>query len=285
MHLSADHVRSLQPFDLKTLKSVEYLMGRYDWVPQEEIVHNTGFSESETLYRLRRLSKWGMIDKSKDLSYLGYCLLFNGYDTLAISHFTQKKIISALGSMVGEGKEALVYEALAVGPVILKLHRLGQRSFRAARKNRTFMPDGHCPWIIASHYSAEQEYLALSTLHKVMSVPSPIAMNRNVIVMELIAGNTLNAVPVEKPDKIFDKIIDEVRKAYKAGFVHGDLSEYNIMTDGENIWIIDWPQWVPPTHTNADEILYHDIDTVAKFFLRKYQMTFSVEDLIEHVIG
>ncbi len=83
--------------------------------------------------------------------YDGYALVFGGYDTLALTTLTRNGTISALGSKIGEGKESVVYEALGLGPVAIKFHRVGQRSFSSARLNRDYMPEeGHCPWLIAS---------------------------------------------------------------------------------------------------------------------------------------
>lgn len=285
MHLSADDVRSLHKYDLRVLQSLEFLMSRYDWVPVEELTKNSRLSASEVNYRVRRLVDKGMI-KFTQIPYPSYCLLYNGYDTLAVNHLAKKGTISALGTLVGEGKESLVYEAIGTGPVILKFHRVGQRSFKTVQRSRGFLPDkGHCPWIFASHLSAEQEYIALSTLHRTVSVPVPLLMNRNVVVMSHIAGSNLNTVTLAEPGKFFDEIIEDITKAYKLGFVHGDLSEYNIMTDGEKPVIIDWPQWVAPDHPNAGEILDHDIRTVCQFFQRKYQMKIDPVELISSVIG
>jgi len=285
MHLSADDVRSLHKYDLRVLQSIEYLMNRYDWVPVEELIKNSKLSASEVNYRVRRLADKGMI-KFTQIPYPGYCLLYNGYDTLAVSHLVRKGTISALGALVGEGKESLVYEAMGTGPVILKFHRVGQRSFKTVQRSRGFLPDkGHCPWIFASHFSAEQEYIALSTLNRTVSVPIPILMNRNVVVMSHIAGANLNTVTLADPGQFFDEIITGITEAYKLGFVHGDLSEYNIMTDGQHPVIIDWPQWVAPDHPNAEEILDHDIRTVCQFFQRKYQMRIDPDELRGSVIG
>ncbi len=285
MHLSADDVRSLHKYDIRVLQSLEYLMNRYDWVPVEELIKNSKLSASEVNFRVRRLADKGMI-KFSQIPYPGYCLLYNGYDTLAVSHLVQKGTISALGTLVGEGKESLVYEAMGTGPVILKFHRVGQRSFKAVQRSRGFLPDkGHCPWIFASHYSAEQEYIALTNLYKTVSVPIPILMNRNIVVMSHIAGANLNAVTLADPEEFFNEIIVAITEAYRLGFVHGDLSEYNIMTDGQHPVIIDWPQWVAPDHINAQEILDHDIRTICQFFQRKYQMKTNPDELRGSVIG
>ena len=112
-----------------------------------------------------------------------------------------------------------------------------------------------------------------------VSVPVPILMNRNVVAMSLVSGGTLNTVILDEPERFFEELITHVTAAYNLGFIHGDLSEYNIMTDGEKPVLIDWPQWVPPTHTNADEVLEHDIRTVCQYFRRKYSLDVDPDEI------
>ncbi|NLV28190.1 MAG: serine/threonine protein phosphatase [Methanomicrobiales archaeon] len=285
MDLSAEHIKNLHKYEIRVLQSIEYLMTRYSWVPKDEIIHNTRFSAGETEFRLSKLMEKGMI-KYSQVPYSGYTLVFNGYDTLAISHLVKKGIISSLGSCIGEGKESRVYEALGTGPVILKLHRIGQRSFQTVRKGRSYLPEKqHCPWVIASHFSAEQEYLALCSLQNHVNVPIPLAMNRNVIAMTYIAGDKLSDCTLENPQEIFEEVLSQMQEAYHRGYIHGDLSEYNVMYDGDKIWIIDWPQWISPSHENAGEILDHDLQTITKFFQRKYRISSDKDEIRSRVTG
>jgi len=285
MDLSADHIKSLHKYELRVLLSIEYLMSRYSWVPEEELVRNSRLSANEVHFRLSKLMRKGMV-KYSNVPYPGYCLIFNGYDTLAITHLVKKGIITALGDCIGEGKESRVYEALGTGPVILKLHRIGQRSFQTVRRGRSYLPENqHCPWVFASHYSAEQEYLALNALQNHVKVPTPLFMNRNVIAMSYIPGDRLADCTLDDPGKIFDELITQVRAALQLGYIHGDLSEYNVLYDGEGIWIIDWPQWVSPGHENADEILDHDLETITKFFHRRYRISSDMNQVRSLVTG
>ena len=110
-------------------------------------------------------------------------------------------------------------------------------------------------------------------------------MNRNVIAMTYIAGDRLSDCTLENPREVLDEIIAQVRAAYSRGYIHGDLSEYNVMFDGEEIWIIDWPQWVSPHHENASEILDHDLETITKFFHRRYRISSDMNEVRSLVTG
>lgn len=284
MVVAAEQIRNLNKYERSILLALERGMKRYSWVPLEHIRAATNLSESEVNYRLSRLIAWGMV-RFNPVPYDGYSLVFGGYDTLALTALTQKGSISALGSLIGEGKESIVHEALGLGPVAIKFHRVGQRSFSSARVNREYMEEGHCPWLIASKKSAEREYQALKVLHPGVSVPLPIAQNRHAVVMSLIEGLILNRTPLESPEKTLDEILENVRKAYRAGIIHSDLSEYNILVENGRCVLIDWPQWIGTDHPNAGAIAGRDIDNILAFFKRKYKIRRDREVALQWVTG
>ena len=285
MVVAAERIRTLNKYEKIILLALERGMKRYAWVPLEQLKTVTKLSESEINYRLSRLIEWGMV-RFNPVPYDGYALVFGGYDTLALASLTRKGTISALGTLIGEGKESVVFDALGLGPVAIKFHRVGGRSFASARLNREYMPDeGHCSWLIASRRSAEREYLALTTLHPKVSVPLPIDQNRHTVVMSLVNGTNLNHCRLEVPDEVLEDILDNVRCAYHAGVIHADLSEFNILMEEGRCVLIDWPQWTETTHPNARVILERDIDNILTFFKRKYQVLYTREDALACVTG
>jgi RIO kinase 2 len=260
-------------------------MKRYSWVPLEQIKNSVGLSESETSFRLSRLIGWGMV-RFNAVPYDGYSLVFGGYDALALHALTKRGTVSALGSLIGEGKESVVHEALGLCPVAIKFHRVGLRSFSSARTKREYMPEeGHCPWIFASSRSAEREFAALTALHPKVSVPVPVGRNRHAVVMSLVAGPNLNRCTVEDPAGMLGEILKNIRSAYHAGIIHADLSEFNVMVENGRCIIIDWPQWVEADHPNADQIVRRDVENILAYFLRKYQVTYQLEDAVQCVTG
>ena len=285
MVVAADRIRSLNKYEKTILLALERGMKHYSWVPLEQLKMVTKLSESEINYRLLRLISWGMV-RFNPVPYDGYALVFGGYDTLALATLTKKGTISALGTLIGEGKESVVYDALGLGPVVIKFHRIGGRSFASARLNREYMPtEGHCPWLIASKKSAEREYLALTTLHPLVSVPLPIDQNRHTVVMSFVQGANLNRCRLEAPEDVLDDILSNVGKAYQAGVIHADLSEYNILIEAGKCVLIDWPQWMETSHRNAQTILERDIDNILVYFQRKYRVSYDRADAIRCVTG
>ncbi|MCK9298270.1 serine/threonine protein phosphatase [Methanoculleus sp. YWC-01] len=284
MPVPAEYVRSLHAYELRILLALERLMRRYQWVPLEVLKSATKFSESELSYRLGRLMAMDMVRYEKT-PYEGYALVFNGYDSLALHSLTRRGTVQALGTLIGVGKESEVYEAMGLGVVVLKFHRVGQRSFQSARVKRGYMPDsGHCPWIFASSNSAKMEYDALKTLHPAVSVPLPIDQNRHVVAMSFVPGVNLSRATVAEPEIILNEILDNVREAYRLGIIHGDLSEFNVMVDERQCWLIDWPQWVETAHPNAGEILNRDIENILQYFKRKYGLEYAFDEALARVV-
>ncbi|MDD3622061.1 MAG: serine/threonine protein phosphatase [Methanofollis sp.] len=285
MPVSPEQMKALHKYDLTVLYAIERLMQRYAWVPFDILKGATRLSESELTYRLGRLIEWDLV-RYDSVPYPGYALIFGGYDTIALQTLIKKGSVSALGPLIGVGKESEVYGALGLGPVVLKFHHIGQRSFQTARKERGYMPDGgHCPWIFASARSAEREFEALTLLSPEVSVPVPVDRSRHVVVMSEVQGVNLNRCILEEPRAVLDEVLENVRLAYAKGVIHADLSEYNIMHDGEKVWLIDWPQWIETAHPNADAILRRDIENVLKYFKKKYRIDYPTEEAVGVVVG
>jgi len=280
MSISAEDIKGLHPYEIRILRALERLMRRSRWVADDDLRVAVHLSEPEVKYRVGTLIEKDMV-RSDSVPYKGYALIFGGYDTLALLDLVNKKTITALGAHIAVGKESEIYDGLGFGIVILKFHKVGQRSFNTLKTNREYMPgSGHCPWIFASARSAQREYEALTALNGKVAVPVPISINRHTIVMSQIPGVNLNKSVLTHPEDTWNAILKEVKAAYQLGYIHGDLSEYNIMESEGRIWIIDWPQWIAPNHVNAETTLYHDVDTVAEFFRKKYRMDIKTEDAI-----
>jgi len=92
---------------------------------------------------------------------------------------------------------------------------------------------------------------------------------------------------IPKPEKVLSEILRNIRKAYlKAGVVHADLSEYNIILKPDmHILIIDWPQYVTKEHPNAQQLLKRDVENIIKFFKRKHLLEAKTDEAFAYVTG
>lgn len=104
--------------------------------------------------------------------------------------------------------------------------------------------------------------------------------------MSMIEGAELaETKKLKKPLRVLNEILRNVRLAYaKAGIIHADLSEYNIIVKpDEHILIIDWPQYVTKDHPNAAELLKRDVNNVLTYFRRKFGIQKETEKVIRFV--
>jgi len=139
---------------------------------------------------------------------------------------------------------------------------------------------------------AQKEFKNLQRIHKVgVRVPEPIAVNKNVLIMEFIGENGVSA-PVMKetllknPKQVFRRLLAYVRKLYqKAELVHADLSEYNIMIWKNQPVLFDVSQAVTLEHPMADQFLRRDLENLYKYFNRLRVDMLSVEEMHRRVTG
>jgi RIO kinase 2 len=281
--------RQLQPEDFRVLQVIEANMARHRYIPERELPKLTKLTTRELDFRLPRLTKLGLIERWTG-PYTGYVLYTAGYDCLAINALVKAEVLQAFGKPLGVGKESDVYDALTPKNtrVAVKFHRLGRISFRATRRTRGYIAERHhISWLYQARLAAEKEYEALKLLHPHrVAVPKPISQNRHVVVMGMIKGAELaefNDIP--NPDKTLKEILLNTRRAYtKAGVIHADLSEFNIiMQPNWHILIIDWPQYVTKTHPNAEQLLRRDVKNVVRFFRRKFKTKTTTEDALNYV--
>ncbi len=258
--------------DFYLLSGVEQGMRFSEWVQREKLPSFSGLTEEEVDYRLERCLKRGLVEK-KTIQYEGYTLQFEGYDTLALRALVERDTIAEFGSPLGVGKESDVYEVRSYKPLALKYHREGYTNFREVHKERDYTSDrAHVSWMYTARKAAEREHSILEALYPDVSVPQPIGQNRHAIVMEKMDGVELSQTRLEDEQVIgvLDLILTELARAYDHGYVHSDMSEYNLFVDESGITIFDWPQAVPTDHENAPEFLRRDLTNIVGYFRRKY---------------
>lgn len=142
------------------------------------------------------------------------------------------------------------------------------RLMRAIGKKTAFGAQvSHTSWLM-------YEYNTLQTLYAAgASVPKPYATTENAILMsyygdEVRGASTLSETSLrsEEAQPLFNEIIRTIEVMLKHGFVHGDLSAYNILYHEGKIVLIDFPQVVETRSNNARFILQRDVTRVCDYF-------------------
>jgi len=283
--------KSLREGEFKVLRGIELGMAKFMYVPVEYLTYFTRWEEERVLKVLKRLHDLGLVQRRKG-AYTGFILTSRGYDCLALNALVKRGVLSSLSlKPLGIGKESDVYEGLTPNglTVAVKFHRLGRTSFRATRRYRVYIGDRrHISWLYQSRLAAEREYEALRILYEAgVSVPKPFSANRHVVVMSVIQGVPLfEKPPLEDPKAYLLEIIGNIRRSYESGIIHGDLSEYNVIVEGEGkVKIIDWPQWVSTSHPEAMNLLKRDLNILLGFFRRRYKVSMDVEEALKRILG
>jgi RIO kinase 1 len=210
----------------------------------------------------------------------------------ALYKLVQDGYIDAFGGPISTGKEANVYTALAPdGEVAVKVYRINASDFRQMRDyldgDPRFEGIGSDKKKVVVAWT-KKEFANLSRARAAgVRVPEPLAVERNVLVMEYLGGEDdrakrLNEVHVENPQTAYEVVREYTRRLYRAGLVHGDLSEYNIVVHDGELCLLDLGQAVTVHHPNAREFLERDCHNVAAFF-RRQGLEVTDDDLLEYV--
>ena len=205
----------------------------------------------------------------------GYVLTREGVEAMSLKDYVKKDLIFALGAIIAKGKESDVYEALTEeGSVYaLKLYKIGRVSFTSIRKKRVRESAEFRSWMTANYDAARREYHALRKLEGLSpTFPKAVSYSRSTVLLEELSGVRLSQRPeLEDARSSLRTVMQAVRTAYiDARLVNADLSEYNILTTGTALWLIDWPQAVRTNHPNCRELVEHDVTTVVRFFRKAY---------------
>ncbi|MFQ6053131.1 MAG: RIO1 family regulatory kinase/ATPase [Candidatus Bathyarchaeia archaeon] len=272
---AASVLPELEPEDLRVLQAIELGMASFEYVPIDQIVKYANLNPHEVEFRVSGLNKKGLLYGHHD-PVKRYILNYTGYDCLALNALVKADVLEALGKPLGVGKEADIYDALTPDStrVAVKFHRLGRTSFRETRRKRGYIAERrHSSWLFQSRVAAEREFEALRLLHSAgVSVPEPLKQNRHILVMSYIEGyNLVDVDRLDDPEGFLDDILLNVRRAFSAGVIHNDLSEFNVVVqiDGD-VLLIDWPQFVSRDHPNAESLLTRDLRNLLRYFKRKF---------------
>lgn len=281
----AGHLVSLlNKSDFKILKVFASSLKNRQFLNLPTLSQYSNLSQSLIEHHLKRLVKFGLISKSN----IGYTLLVTGLDIYVLKILSNRNIITAIGPQIGIGKEAEVYLAhdSLEQDKIIKMFRLGRSSFKQIKRKRD-VNIGTNSWLLLNIETAKKEYDILTYLKdSSTSFPSPLYRSFHCIVMEPIYGSRLSDIEnLEYPELVLEKIISNMKIAYRKGYINGDLNEYNILVNDDNIFILDWPQAVRVDTTNADVVLTRDVNNIVKFFSRKFEIERDIHNIINVIKG
>ncbi|MGW8289123.1 MAG: serine protein kinase RIO [Candidatus Bathyarchaeia archaeon] len=243
--------------------------------------------ETESLMKNKRSEDYQVIEEVFDKSTL-----------MVIYDFMNKGIIDEIHGVVNAGKEARVYWGKNPDgkELAIKIYLTSSAEFKK----------GMLPYIEGDprfthvrrdtrsliYTWAQKEFKNLQRAKEAeVNVPEALAVQKNVLIMEFIGKDgerapLMKETILEDAEKVFKRLMTSVKQLYsKAGLVHADLSEYNIMIWKEKPVIFDVAQSVLVKHPMADTFLRRDLENLHRYFKRQVADIYSVDEMYEKVVS
>lgn len=216
---------------------------------------------------------------------------------MTINELRRDGIIQYIETSLAAGKESKVY--LAVAPDsslrIVKIYLTVSAEFK--KRMQYIAGDPRFSDIKRGSRSlimtwARKEFKNMHTAHAVgVRVPLPIAVKKNVLVMEFVSDSEGNPVPAlinteEITLNDYQQVIEQMTMLYqKAKLVHADLSEYNIFKTGLGIMLFDFGSAIDIQQPNSKQFLFRDVSNINRFFEKRGIEVLPTAQVIEKIRG
>lgn len=206
----------------------------------------------------------------------------------------KKGLLQTVDYPVSTGKEANVFRATTPrgGHVAVKIYKMETAPF--FRKEEYLDGDPRFGKIRRSGREvvkafARKEFKNLQVCEKAgVHAPRPHYVTENVLVMGFLGEGelpypTMNMVGPLHGAADLDSILEDVKRMYRAGLVHADLSEYNVMM-GDVPYLIDFGQGVVLRHPHAERFLERDVSIILKYF-EKFGVKRGLQETLKWIRG
>ena len=262
----------------RILEAIFRNLWQYEFVPLQIISNNARINEEKVRNILKYLADRKVVI-NKQTEYEGSRLTFYGLSLHSLRQLVKRNYISGMGKLIGEGKESVVYSCYSdkFGECVIKFHKIGHTSFKRVKEKRMY---GDLHFSVLAVRSAKNEYNTMRDLQG-LAVPEVYAWRGNAVLMQHIYAKELYKVRLKNPSEVLEMILDEVRKFYRRGIVHGDLSQYNIMVSEDGIWIIDFPQSVRVGMDAWKDLLIRDVRNILTYFGKVYGIEKDINSSIQ----
>jgi len=214
-----------------------------------------------------------MVTREKFKTYEG---VFDQRTLRTLFKLSSQGYLDEMKSPVSVGKESNVFTATKKDDfVVVKIYRVNNCDFKKMYHYIVADPrfEGlHNQRRKVIYAWAQREYRNLLIARQAgVNAPMPHIVYDNILIMELIgdkgrAAPRLKDSPPKNPQKFHKETIENMKRLYKAGLVHGDLSEFNILNHSQRPYFIDFSHG---TKTEAaHELLERDIKTIQHYFTK-----------------
>lgn len=210
-----------------------------------------------------------------------------------------KGVICQINGCISTGKEANVYHATNADGYerAVKVYKTSILIFKDRDRYVTGefrFRHGYCkhnPRKMVKTW-AEKEMRNLTRMHQAgIPCPEPIILRSHVLVMDFIGTDGWPApllkdvtLSESKSRELYLQCIQIVRNIFwKCRLVHADLSEFNMLYQQDQLYVIDVSQSVEHDHPHALEFLRKDCTNVTDFFKKNGVCVMTVRELFDFV--
>ena len=262
-------------------------------LPREE-KHKAAARADRWLSKYERKSRF--LNKMSE-DYDVFDNVFDMPTLMTINELRRDGIIQYIETSLAAGKESKVY--LAVAPDsslrIVKIYLIVSAEFK--KRMQYIAGDPRFSDIKRGSRSlimtwARKEFKNMHTAHAAgVRVPLPIAVKKNVLVMEFIADSEGNPMPAlinteEITLNDYQQVIEQMTMLYqKAKLVHADLSEYNIFKTNLGIMLFDFGSAIDIQQPNSKQFLFRDVSNINRFFEKRGIEVLPTAQVIEKIRG
>ena len=216
---------------------------------------------------------------------------------LTINELRSDGMIQYIKSSFAAGKESKVYLAVAPDGSLrtVKIYLTVSAEFKkrmqyiAGDPRFSDIKRGSGSLIMAW---ARKEFKNMQTAHAFgVRVPLPIAVRKNVLVMEFVGDSEGNPMPTlvnteEMTSDDYQQVIEQMTVLYqKAKLVHADLSEYNIFKTDHGIMLFDFGSAIDIQHPNSKQFLVRDVMNINRFFEKQRIDVLNAAQVVEKIRG
>jgi len=201
--------------------------------------------------------------------------VFDEFTNRTLFELQSRDYFDELVSPLLIGKESNVFLASKDGSiVIVKIYRIQNcdfnRMFEYIKKDPRYeFLQKHRRQIILAWTQREYKNLIRAQKAKIR-VPEAITFMNHILVEEMIGDKVpapmLKDTKPKDPKKFFALILEDMKKLYGQGLIHGDLSPFNILNHKEKPYFIDFSQATLVKTPNSEDLLKRDIHNIAQFF-------------------
>ncbi|HKY11516.1 MAG TPA: serine protein kinase RIO [Nitrososphaera sp.] len=262
-------------------------------LPREE-KHKAAARADRWLSKYERKSRF--LNKMSE-DYDVFDNVFDMPTLLTINELRSDGVIQYIKSSLAAGKESKVYLVVApdgslrTAKIYLTVNAEFKKRMQYIAGDPRFsdLKPGSRSFIMTW---ARKEFKNMQTAHAVgVRVPLPIAVKKNVLVMEFVGDSEGNPMPAlinteEITLNDYQQVIEQMTMLYqKAKLVHADLSEYNIFKTDLGIMLFDFGSAIDIQHPNSKQFLLRDVMNINRFFEKRGIEVLNTAQVVEKIRG